>query len=64
MEPTARGEPGVKMTLRVYRMARDGTVTEDQGTVRVPEGEASPTVLDPLPPCACPVHRAGREAGR
>ncbi|MET9964448.1 DUF6415 family natural product biosynthesis protein [Streptomyces sp. NPDC006356] len=40
------------MTIRVYRMDREGTVTEDRGTVSIlPAKEPPPTSV--LPPCTC-----------
>lgn len=41
------------MTIRVYRMDRYGTVTEDGGTVRVLPGDGPPPATSALPPCAC-----------
>ncbi|MEV6997522.1 DUF6415 family natural product biosynthesis protein [Streptomyces sp. NPDC093982] len=41
------------MTIRVYRMDRYGTVTEDRGTVSVLPGDEPPPVTSALPPCAC-----------
>ncbi|MFJ4003353.1 hypothetical protein ACIPWL_07845 [Streptomyces sp. NPDC090023] len=56
-----KGESGAAMTIRVYRVDRQGIVTEPpQPTVVVPR----PTKLLPLglmsssmPPCKCPLHR-------
>ncbi|MFJ3302177.1 DUF6415 family natural product biosynthesis protein [Streptomyces sp. NPDC086549] len=30
--------PGIKMTMRVYRVNREGSITEDRGTVNIPHG--------------------------
>ncbi|MEU6383148.1 hypothetical protein ABZ847_06225 [Streptomyces bauhiniae] len=59
--PPDEGESDAAMTIRVYRVDRQGTVTEPpQDTVVVPR----PTRLLPLglvsssmPPCECPMHR-------
>ncbi|MFE7441729.1 DUF6415 family natural product biosynthesis protein [Streptomyces chartreusis] len=48
------------MTIRVYRMDRYGTVTEDSGTVRVLPGDEPPPTTSALPPCACPRCRGPR----
>ncbi|MFK4110240.1 hypothetical protein [Streptomyces sp. NPDC002176] len=59
--PSDKGESGAAMTIRVYRVDRQGIVTEPpQATLVVPR----PTKLLPLglmsssmPPCECPMHR-------
>lgn len=57
-------EAPAKMTLSVYTVSRTGVVTRPRATVVVPRDYRPP--LEPigtmLPPCACPIHRAG--AGR
>ncbi|MFF3884004.1 hypothetical protein [Streptomyces sp. NPDC001914] len=57
-------EAPAKMTVRVYTVSRTGVVTRPRATVVVPNDYRPP--LEPigtqLPPCACPIHRAG--AGR
>ncbi|MFJ7075501.1 DUF6415 family natural product biosynthesis protein [Streptomyces sp. NPDC098781] len=50
------------MTIRVYRMDRYGTVTEDRGTVSVLPADEPPPVTSALPPCACRGCR-GQQAG-
>lgn len=57
---TAPRKSSVKMTLRVYSVDRNGTMTEDRGTVNVSRRcERQPLpLLTSLPPCACPIHRA------
>jgi queuine/archaeosine tRNA-ribosyltransferase len=52
------------MTLHVYRMDRDGAVTEDFGTVNVRGKKAPLPIRDAYPPCACPHHRAAQAASR
>ncbi|MFF6980479.1 DUF6415 family natural product biosynthesis protein [Streptomyces sp. NPDC008343] len=42
-----------RMTIRVYRMDRHGTVTEDRGIVSVLPGDEPPPATSALPPCAC-----------
>ncbi|WND33933.1 hypothetical protein RI578_06345 [Streptomyces sp. BB1-1-1] len=52
------------MTLHVYRVNRDGAVTEDHGTVNV-TGKGKPLPLrDVYPPCKCPRHSAAEAAAR
>ncbi|MFB7085985.1 hypothetical protein [Streptomyces sp. NPDC056296] len=52
------------MTLHVYRLNRDGAVTEDHGTVNV-EGKETPLPLrDVYPPCKCPLHCATKAPNR
>lgn len=65
MNATFPPKPGVKMTIDVYTVNRDGRMTRDRGTVvtvgygvmPIPTGCA-------WPPCACPRHRAGRAVTR
>jgi hypothetical protein len=52
MQATAPTAPGAKMTIRVYRMDREGTVIEDRGTVSILHGQDLPPST-PFPPCAC-----------
>ncbi|MFJ4688788.1 hypothetical protein [Streptomyces sp. NPDC088789] len=52
--------PGVKMTIDVYTVTRDGRVTPPRATVVVPhdyEPAGNLWGLDQLEPCACPMHR-------
>ncbi|CAL9579028.1 hypothetical protein SUDANB145_04985 [Streptomyces sp. enrichment culture] len=48
------------MTLHVYRVARDGTVTADRGTITVLDVKGPVPVGDGYPPCRCPRCRSGR----
>jgi hypothetical protein len=64
MKATARRKHGVKMTMRVYRMNRDGEVTEDHGTVDIEDVKAPVPLNDAYPPCRCSRHRAARETER
>ncbi|MFC7994432.1 hypothetical protein ACFUV2_34720 [Streptomyces pilosus] len=65
MNAAALSKPGVKMTIDVYTVNRDGRVIRDRGTVvtvglgkrRVPAGCA-------WPPCACPRCRTGQAVSR
>jgi hypothetical protein len=63
MHSTARsrkGTRGARMTIKVYTISADGS-TRDRGTVCV-TNERTPTLLvlgAQLPPCECPLHRAG-----
>ncbi|MFJ8191645.1 hypothetical protein ACIQ8D_18035 [Streptomyces sp. NPDC096094] len=52
------------MTLHVYRVDRDGAVTEDRDTVNVKGKEGPLPLRDEYPPCQCPRHRVGRAATR
>ncbi|MEU3899720.1 hypothetical protein [Streptomyces sp. NPDC045251] len=52
------------MTLHVYRVDRDGAVTQDFGTVNVKGKEAPLPLRDAYPPCRCPRHRAAQAATR
>ncbi|MFD1662690.1 hypothetical protein ACFSL4_32085 [Streptomyces caeni] len=55
MQPTVPAEPGAEMTIRVYRVGRDGSVTQDGGTVMsLPHG-----CEPPLEPCALPRRHEG-----
>ncbi|MET8827344.1 hypothetical protein ABZX40_15320 [Streptomyces sp. NPDC004610] len=60
--PIKERPPGVKMTLEVFTVNRDGVVTSSRATVLVPEDYVPPPYdRGPwLEPCACPVHRAPR----
>ncbi|MER5788003.1 DUF6415 family natural product biosynthesis protein [Streptomyces sp. NPDC001980] len=49
------------MTMRVYRVNREGTVVEDRGTVSVRHGR-QPAPDTPLPPCTCRRCRGSRSA--
>ncbi|MFC7016189.1 hypothetical protein ACFQMH_31765 [Streptomyces viridiviolaceus] len=60
MKATACRKPGVKMTLRVYRVNADGAVTEVRGTLNVKGTETPLPLTDQYPPCTCPRHRAGQ----
>lgn len=60
MTPTTLLRPRGKMTIRVYSVNADGTVTQDRGTVTsVRHGEKAPPKVSGYPPCACPRCRAG-----
>ncbi|MFD6554427.1 hypothetical protein [Streptomyces sp. NPDC058398] len=50
-----------KMTLSVYTVSRRGVVTRPRATVVVPHDYRPPPepIGTLLPPCACPLHRAG-----
>ncbi|MFI1030717.1 hypothetical protein [Streptomyces sp. NPDC020951] len=45
------------MTIRVYTVASDGTVTSDRGTRTVPFEAADLELGSKYPPCECPRHR-------
>ncbi|MGY4280772.1 hypothetical protein ACVILE_006952 [Streptomyces sp. M18.1] len=64
MKATARRKPGARMTLHVYRVTRDGAVTQDFGTVNVKGKETPLPIRDAYPPCECPRHRAAQAAAR
>ncbi|MGW3152798.1 hypothetical protein [Streptomyces sp. NPDC001089] len=49
-------EPGT-MTLRVYKVATDGSITDDSGTRDVSRCETLPFGSVPYPPCQCPLHK-------
>lgn len=55
MQPNVPAEPGAEMTIRVYRVGRDGSVTRDGGTVlSLPHG------CEPTPErCALPCCHEG-----
>ncbi|MBZ9642325.1 hypothetical protein [Streptomyces sp. PSKA30] len=58
--PSPGRAQGVKMTIEVYTVSRDGVVVSPpRATVSVPHGYEP--ALEPLntqlEPCACPVHR-------
>ncbi|MFD1659804.1 hypothetical protein ACFSL4_16785 [Streptomyces caeni] len=59
---TTPARPRVKMSIRVYRVDRHGSVTQDRGTVMsLPHGyepALEPLSTDPER-CRCPIHRAG-----
>ena len=59
---TALVGPKVKMSIRVYRVDRHGSVTEDRGTLTsINYGEKPPlSAMGPTPPCKCPRCRAGQ----
>ena len=49
-----------RMTMRVYRVAADGSVTADLGRVDVMgDRDLAPLVTARFPPCRCPQHREG-----
>lgn len=55
MQATASVKPRAKMTIRVYRVDRHGTVTQDRGTVvSLPHGYEPALNI-----CSCPSCRAG-----
>lgn len=63
------GEPlRPRMTMRVYRVSRDGAVTRELGRVSVMADERlGPMMSGQFPPCRCPLHSAGdrdRDDGR
>ncbi|MFV0132801.1 hypothetical protein ACLGIH_06070 [Streptomyces sp. HMX87] len=64
MNATARGKRGARMTIHVYRVDRDGKVTEDQGTVSVTDLKGPPPSNHIYPPCKCPLCRADKAAAR
>ncbi|SED83628.1 hypothetical protein SAMN04490357_6006 [Streptomyces misionensis] len=55
-----------RMTMRVYTVDRDGTITQDRGTVTVAISEKKPPLptSDSYPPCRCPLHRAEQAVSR
>ncbi|MDW8807429.1 hypothetical protein P1P68_22235 [Streptomyces scabiei] len=55
-----RGDPETRMTIRVYSVAANGTITGDSGTVSVRGGDGPVPTSDAFPPCRCPRHRAAR----
>lgn len=57
--PTRRRTRGAKMTIRVYRVAADGTITQPRGIVSVSHGHTPPLegIGTQLPPCQCARHR-------
>jgi hypothetical protein len=59
---TAPPQSRVKMSIRVYRVDRHGSVTEDRGTVTtISYGEEPPLpTMAVKPPCKCPRCRAGQ----
>ncbi|MEU3839036.1 DUF6415 family natural product biosynthesis protein [Streptomyces sp. NPDC028635] len=64
MQATSPNDPGVKMTLRVYRVDRYGTVIQDRGTVKVVTTDEPLPLSTAYPPCGCPTCRAGRVSGQ
>lgn len=49
-------EPRPRMTLRVYTITPDGTITHDRGTLHVIPGQYAPdlfTLTTAFPPCEC-----------
>ncbi|MCX5420816.1 hypothetical protein [Streptomyces sp. NBC_00078] len=48
-----------KMTIRVYAVTLDGTITHSRATVSVTHGHMPPLegIGTQLPPCKCPLHR-------
>lgn len=59
--PSTDSEPLARMTIRVYTVSREGTLTEDRGTVYDGVGTA-PLLTSQFPPCGCP--RCRGRAGR
>ncbi|MCW7942822.1 hypothetical protein AAW14_12395 [Streptomyces hygroscopicus] len=58
---TTPARPRVKMSIRVYRVVDDGTITEDRGTVTsIDYGEKQLPKESGFPPCTCPRCRAGQ----
>ncbi|MFD5582843.1 hypothetical protein ACFW6K_00725 [Streptomyces sp. NPDC058733] len=51
--PAGDRTPATKMTIRVYQVARDGTVTHDRGTVVVPPTDDLLPLTTAYPPCGC-----------
>ncbi|MFJ9864525.1 hypothetical protein [Streptomyces sp. NPDC101165] len=45
---------GPAMTIRVYKVTREGTVTEECGTVHVPPSSGPLPLSTAFPPCCCP----------
>lgn len=62
-EPKPEQEPEPvrpRMTMRVYEMSRDGTVTRELRRVEVMGDQPlSPMEFIAFPPCRCPRHRGG-----
>lgn len=55
-----QGDKQPRMTMRVYTVNRNGTITTDRGKVCVMVGEkTAPMMSSVFPPCECPRHRAG-----
>ncbi|MBK3571659.1 DUF6415 family natural product biosynthesis protein [Streptomyces sp. MBT62] len=50
---TALPKPEVKMTIRVYSVNGDGTVTEDRGVVNILAGQELPLGSAAVLPCRC-----------
>lgn len=63
MQATSANHPGVKMTLRVYRVDRHGTVTQDRGTIKVLAGDEPLPLSTACPPCGFPTCPDGRGGG-
>jgi hypothetical protein len=56
LDPNEPARP--RMTIRVYRVSRDGTVTGELGEVQVMGDEPlAPLFSGRFPPCRCPRHR-------
>lgn len=55
--PSTDSEPMARMTIRVYSVTREGTITEDRGTVYDGVG-GTPLLTSQFPPCSCPRCRA------
>lgn len=62
--PPQDDPPTAKMTIRVYQVNRQGTVTRECGTVIVPPLEGPPPFTSAFPSCECRDCRAGRAAAR
>ncbi|GAA2190737.1 hypothetical protein GCM10009787_00970 [Streptomyces bangladeshensis] len=56
--------PTAKMTIRVYQVNRQGTVTREYGTVNVPPLEGPPPFTSAFPSCECRDCLAGGAAAR
>ncbi|WP_030342055.1 hypothetical protein [Streptomyces sp. NRRL S-1022] len=52
--PPQDDPPTTKMTLRIYRVNRYGTVTREYGTVSVAPLAGPPPFTSAFPPCGCP----------
>lgn len=50
---SAQNTESSKMTIHVYRMTRAGEITEDRGTVEVPDAPGPVPMTDAFRPCEC-----------
>jgi hypothetical protein len=56
--PDAEPEGRPRMTMRVYRVSRDGAVSREVSRVEVMTGDKlAPIMTSRFPPCECPFHR-------